>query len=60
ALKQGIGRLIRDERDTGVLMICDPRLTTRSYGRAFRDSLPNMPVTHEPTDVESFLIAMQI
>jgi ATP-dependent DNA helicase DinG len=60
ALKQGIGRLIRDERDTGVLMICDPRLTTKSYGRAFRDSLPNMPVTHELTDVESFLIAMQI
>jgi ATP-dependent DNA helicase DinG len=59
-LKQGIGRLIRDEHDTGVLMICDPRLMSRSYGRAFLNSLPEMPVTHELTEVESFLIAKQI
>ncbi|MGH8503182.1 MAG: ATP-dependent DNA helicase [Gammaproteobacteria bacterium] len=57
ALKQGIGRLIRDERDTGVLMICDPRLLSRGYGRAFRDSLPRMAVTHELADVEHFLNA---
>ncbi len=35
ALKQGIGRLIRDETDRGVLVICDPRLRTKSYGRIF-------------------------
>ncbi|MBA2409723.1 MAG: ATP-dependent DNA helicase [Gammaproteobacteria bacterium] len=55
ALKQGIGRLIRDENDTGVLMICDPRLISRGYGRAFRNSLPRMPLTHELADVETFL-----
>jgi ATP-dependent DNA helicase DinG len=36
-------------------MICDPRLLSRGYGRAFRDSLPRMPVTHELADVEHFL-----
>ena len=34
-LKQGVGRLIRDETDTGILMICDPRLMTQAYGRIF-------------------------
>ena len=42
ALKQGAGRLIRGEQDRGVLILCDPRLRTRSYGRAFLDSLPPM------------------
>jgi ATP-dependent DNA helicase DinG len=59
-LKQGIGRLIRDEQDTGVLMICDPRLMSRAYGRAFFNSLPEMPVTRVLADVESFLIAKQM
>jgi ATP-dependent DNA helicase DinG len=45
ALKQGVGRLIRDAGDAGVVMICDPRLMTRSYGRVFIESLPPMPVT---------------
>ncbi|HEY0181018.1 MAG TPA: ATP-dependent DNA helicase, partial [Dokdonella sp.] len=40
ALKQGAGRLIRDVHDRGVLMLCDPRLTTRGYGRVFLASLP--------------------
>jgi ATP-dependent DNA helicase DinG len=39
-LKQGVGRLIRDERDRGVLMLCDDRLTTKSYGRTVLASLP--------------------
>lgn len=55
ALKQGVGRLIRDEHDTGVLMICDPRLQTRSYGRIFLDSLPEMPKTHDLNVVQTFL-----
>lgn len=54
ALKQGAGRLIRDVQDRGVLMICDPRLFGKSYGRIFRNSLPPMPVTRELADVESF------
>ncbi len=34
SVKQGAGRLIRDETDRGVLMICDPRLIAKPYGRA--------------------------
>ncbi|MEA3153091.1 MAG: ATP-dependent helicase DinG, partial [Betaproteobacteria bacterium] len=41
-LKQGAGRLIRDENDRGVLMICDPRLYSKSYGRRILQSLPPM------------------
>ena len=40
SLKQGAGRLIRDETDRGVLMICDPRLVTKPYGRRIWQSLP--------------------
>jgi len=54
ALKQGAGRLIRDVADRGVLMLCDPRLTTRAYGKLFLRSLPPMPVTRELTDVQAF------
>jgi ATP-dependent DNA helicase DinG len=42
ALKQGVGRLIRSEQDRGVVMLCDPRLQGRSYGRVFLSSLPPM------------------
>ena len=47
ALKQGVGRLIRSEEDRGVVVICDPRLTERSYGRVFRDGLPAMRPVRE-------------
>jgi ATP-dependent DNA helicase DinG len=47
ALKQGAGRLIRSEEDRGVVMICDPRLTARGYGRLFLASLPPMPAIRE-------------
>ena len=53
-LKQGAGRLIRDETDRGVLALCDPRLFTRSYGRAVRASLPPMKLTRELAEVEAF------
>ena len=56
-LKQGAGRLIRDFSDRGVLMICDPRLFTRGYGRQIRASLPPMPLTREIGDVEAFFAA---
>ena len=44
-LKQGVGRLIRDASDRGVLVLCDPRLRGKAYGRIFLQSLPPMPVT---------------
>ncbi len=55
ALKQGAGRLIRTEGDRGVLVLCDPRLTGRSYGRVFLDSLPPLPRTREAARVQAFL-----
>ena len=55
ALKQGIGRLIRDSDDYGVLMLCDPRLRTRSYGKVFLRSLPDMAYTSQLDTVEEFL-----
>jgi ATP-dependent DNA helicase DinG len=45
ALKQGVGRLIRSEVDEGVVVICDPRLSERGYGRVFLASLPPMAFT---------------
>ncbi len=42
ALKQGVGRLIRDHNDRGVLVLCDPRLRSKGYGQVFLDSLPPM------------------
>lgn len=55
ALKQGAGRLIRDINDRGVLMLCDPRLITKSYGKIFIDSLPAMMKTRNQQKVEGFL-----
>ncbi len=54
-LKQGAGRLIRDENDRGVLMICDPRLVSRSYGRRIWQSLPPMKRTRDLEEVQHFL-----
>ena len=54
-LKQGIGRLIRDPQDYGVLMLCDPRIKSRSYGRIFLKSLPQMGMTSNLADVGDFL-----
>jgi len=53
-LKQGAGRLIRDENDRGVLMICDPRLITKSYGKKIWQSLPPFKRTREIADVQAF------
>nr|WP_183961168.1 ATP-dependent DNA helicase [Chiayiivirga flava] len=53
-LKQGAGRLIRTHADRGVLMLCDPRLIAKSYGRVFLDSLPPLPRTRELADVQAF------
>ena len=54
ALKQGVGRLIRDAGDSGVVVICDPRLRSRGYGRTFLDSLPPMPITADIEEVRAF------
>jgi len=53
-LKQGAGRLIRDETDRGVLMICDPRLISKPYGRRVWQSLPPFRRTRDVADVTAF------
>jgi ATP-dependent DNA helicase DinG len=54
ALKQGAGRLIRDGTDSGVLVICDPRLLKKGYGHVFLESMPPMARTREVEDVRRF------
>jgi len=53
-LKQGAGRLIRDETDRGVLMICDPRLISKPYGRRIWQSLPAFARTRELEVAQGF------
>lgn len=55
ALKQGVGRLIRDASDRGVLMIADPRLTGRNYGQHIFASLPAMRKTRDEKLVLNFI-----
>jgi ATP-dependent DNA helicase DinG len=54
-LKQGAGRLIRDVSDYGVLVLGDPRVTSKRYGQSFIDSLPPMPQTRDAEEVQYFL-----
>ncbi len=54
SMKQGVGRLIRDFTDRGVMVIFDPRIQSRFYGRTFLHSLPPMPITQNITDVQNF------
>lgn len=58
-LKQGAGRLIRSETDRGVLMICDPRLVEKSYGRQIWQSLPPFKRTREADTAAGFLRSLQ-
>ena len=55
SLKQGAGRLIRDEQDHGVLMIADARLLSKSYGRRMIASLPPMMFTRDAEETARFL-----
>lgn len=57
ALKQGAGRLLRDEKDFGVIVLCDPRLTSKGYGKMFLKSLEPIPCTTSLADVKNFLAA---
>ncbi|MBI4756321.1 MAG: ATP-dependent DNA helicase [Betaproteobacteria bacterium] len=57
SIKQGAGRLIRDATDRGVLMICDPRMLSRPYGRTVWRSLPPMRRSREPAEAVAFFAA---
>ncbi|MDP8052794.1 ATP-dependent DNA helicase [Pasteurella atlantica] len=54
-LKQGVGRLIRDIKDRGVILICDSRLVNRQYGATFLKSLPRSKRTRDLQKVVNFL-----
>ncbi|MBN1833139.1 MAG: ATP-dependent DNA helicase [Deltaproteobacteria bacterium] len=54
SLKQGLGRLIRNTSDRGVFSILDIRMINSRYGRFFFDSLPQIPLTHELSDIKRF------
>ncbi|MDR9827386.1 ATP-dependent DNA helicase [Vibrio sp. FNV 38] len=54
-LKQGVGRLIRDKKDRGALIICDSRMVTRDYGGVFLSSLPPIPRTRDLNVITDFL-----
>ncbi|MBK9393214.1 MAG: ATP-dependent DNA helicase [Uliginosibacterium sp.] len=55
SMKQGAGRLIRSERDRGVLMVCDPRMITKPYGKRVWQSLPAMRRSRIEDEVVAFL-----
>jgi ATP-dependent DNA helicase DinG len=55
ALKQGVGRLIRSEDDFGAVVICDPRMVGKGYGRVFVAALPAMTVTRDSDEALRFL-----
>jgi ATP-dependent DNA helicase DinG len=55
ALKQGVGRLIRDFDDFGVIVIGDPRVKTKAYGRVFLEALPPSPVVDDGAAGAAFL-----
>ncbi|HET7671042.1 MAG TPA: ATP-dependent DNA helicase [Burkholderiales bacterium] len=57
-LKQGAGRLIRDESDRGVLMLCDPRVISKPYGSRILKSLPPMKPTRSLAEVQAFFETM--
>ena len=54
ALKQGLGRLIRNSSDRGILSVLDARMIKSRYGRFFFDSLPKIPLTQDMAEIRRF------
>ncbi len=59
-LRQGVGRLIRDISDKGVIMVCDPRLLSKPYGKIILSSLPAMPIITDENDAIRFLESLNL
>lgn len=59
-LKQGVGRLIRTVDDYGVVVLLDPRVSTKGYGKQFIRSLPKMVKSRNMTVIGQFLGDMQV
>ena len=60
SLRQGVGRLIRDAGDRGVVALCDNRLNSKAYGRGMLDSLPPMRRSEDLDEVKSFLRQLEL
>ena len=58
SLRQGVGRLIRDVNDRGIVVLCDNRLNSKPYGKSMIESLPDMPKTNSLNDVQKFAFQM--
>lgn len=54
-LRQGVGRLIRNENDKGALIICDPRIVSSNYGKRFIQALPNMTLCQDLNQLVDFI-----
>ena len=59
-LRQGVGRLIRDDADHGLIVICDPRLRGKSYGRKVLASLPPMPILADAAAAGEWLRTLKV
>jgi ATP-dependent DNA helicase DinG len=59
ALKQGVGRLIRDFTDRGLIVLGDPRLRTRPYGRLFLSSLPPIPELESAEEAHAYALTLR-
>jgi len=59
SLRQGVGRLIRDAGDRGIVALCDNRLNTKGYGRGMLDSLPPMRRSTNLEEVTAFARRME-
>jgi ATP-dependent DNA helicase DinG len=60
SLKQGVGRLLRDQNDYGLIVICDNRIQNKSYGAVFKKSLAPMRFTDDRHKISQFLESHQI
>ena len=58
-VRQGVGRLIRDPDDRGLLVLCDPRLRARPYGKRILASLPDIPRTEDRREAMDWLHAIR-
>jgi ATP-dependent DNA helicase DinG len=58
SLKQGAGRLIRHERDRGLLVVCDPRMVAMGYGARLRQALPPMGLLLDDAAVDTWLASL--
>jgi ATP-dependent DNA helicase DinG len=58
-LRQGVGRLMRTERDYGAIAICDARIERQAYGRQFVQALPAVPILRSAAELRAWIASME-